>query len=337
MIVRTDPADSFTPSQASLGSVIVKLSPFSQAEIDALTRYAADMGFVVPYTPGTRPSVQGAPSTSESEDFAAVLGPHSAEFVAGYLFDISPAVDDRPFFFNRAPIVPWLAAHLGLSPSSGVRPSLGVAAQILLVSLVMTALGAALLLFLPYAAHRGRRDTTPSDSDEGCSGRCTLPASVSASFSSRWFSSKGSASTLVIPSTPLPSCSSRCCSRAPSVASFPGGQRGTVHCQRWMGSRGEVHLSNDGSARRLRITGWIPVELMKERPAIRISVGAHVVDSFVESRRDFEWTYAVGPDVLGTAPSVTLDIETSKTVQPPGDPRDLGIAIERVDWESARP
>jgi hypothetical protein len=34
---------------------------------------------------------------------------------------------------------------------------------------------------------------------------------------------------------------------------------------------------------------------------------------------------------------VTLAMETSKTVQPPGDPRDLGVAIERVDWGPDRP
>jgi hypothetical protein len=101
---------------------------------------------------------------------------------------------------------------------------------------------------------------------------------------------------------------------------------------RWMGSRGEVRLSNDGSARRLRIAGWIPTELLKESPTIRISMGGRAIGSFVESKSEFEWRYVVPPDVLGMAPSVTLVIETSRTVQAPGDPRDLGISIERVDW-----
>jgi hypothetical protein len=167
MIVRTDPADTLLPSTASLGSVMVKLSPFSQAEIDALTHYASEMGFVVPYTPGVQPSAQGAPSSSESRDFAAILGPHSAEFIAGYPFDISPSFDDRPFFFNRAPIVAWLASRVGLSSSPLGRAPLGVGGETLLVSLAMTALGAALLLFLPYAAHRGSPVASSPDSRRG--------------------------------------------------------------------------------------------------------------------------------------------------------------------------
>jgi hypothetical protein len=105
---------------------------------------------------------------------------------------------------------------------------------------------------------------------------------------------------------------------------------------RWMGSRGEVRLSNDGSVRRLRIVGWIPTELMKDFPAVRISMGGRTIGSFVESKREFEGSFVVVPDILGTAPSVTLVIETSQTVRAPGDPRDLGISIERVDWEPER-
>lgn len=105
---------------------------------------------------------------------------------------------------------------------------------------------------------------------------------------------------------------------------------------RWMGSRGEVRLRNDGSVRRLRIVGWIPTELMNESPTVRISIGGRAIARFVESKRDFEWRCVVVPEVLGTAPSVTLVIETSKTVQAPGDPRELGISIERVDWEPDR-
>jgi hypothetical protein len=175
MIVRTDGADTPTPSLASLGSVIVKLSPFSSEEIATLTRYASDMGFVLPYVPGATPAVEAEPSTLEERDFHEILGPRSAEFVAGYPFDISPVFDDRPFFFNRAPIVPWLAARVGVSRSPLGRAPLGVGAQTLLVSLVTTALGAALLLFLPYVAHRGSRKAAsgstpgalPTDSRRG--------------------------------------------------------------------------------------------------------------------------------------------------------------------------
>jgi hypothetical protein len=75
---------------------------------------------------------------------------------------------------------------------------------------------------------------------------------------------------------------------------------------------------------------------MKDFPAVRISMGGRTIGSFVESKREFEGSFVVVPDILGTAPSVTLVIETSQTVRAPGDPRDLGISIERVDWEPER-
>lgn len=105
---------------------------------------------------------------------------------------------------------------------------------------------------------------------------------------------------------------------------------------RWMGARGEVRLSNDGAARQLRIGGWLPTEYMSDKPTIRISLGAHTLGQFVENAREFEWKYVVGPDLLGPAPAVTLVIETSETVKAPGDPRDLGVSIDRLDWEPVR-
>ncbi len=105
---------------------------------------------------------------------------------------------------------------------------------------------------------------------------------------------------------------------------------------RWMGSRGQVRLLDDGTARKLRITGWLPLEFMKEPPTIRISVGGHAIDTFIPGKRDFDWEYLIRPQLLGSAPWVLLAIETNQTVHAPGDSRNLGVAIERVDWEPER-
>jgi hypothetical protein len=77
MVIRTDSADTHL---ASLGSILVKLSAFSSSEVARLSRYATDMGFVVPHVPGTKESA--SPLSGEQRDFGEVLGPRSAEFVA---------------------------------------------------------------------------------------------------------------------------------------------------------------------------------------------------------------------------------------------------------------
>jgi hypothetical protein len=102
---------------------------------------------------------------------------------------------------------------------------------------------------------------------------------------------------------------------------------------RWMGGRGEVRLANDGGDRRLRISGWVPLEFMSEPPTIRIELEGHLVETFVASKREFTWDWVIGRETIGASPSVVLRIETSRTARAPGDPRDLGLSIQRLDWD----
>jgi hypothetical protein len=153
MAIHTDTADTLMPS---LGSVLVKLSPFSLSEIAVLRRYATDMGFVLAYAP-EEPGVArpGAPS-QEQRDFGDLLGPRSSELLARYPYDIAPVFDDRPFFFNRTPIASWLASRLHISRSVQGAQTLSLGAQTLLISIVASGAGTLLLLFLPYLARRWR-------------------------------------------------------------------------------------------------------------------------------------------------------------------------------------
>lgn len=100
----------------------------------------------------------------------------------------------------------------------------------------------------------------------------------------------------------------------------------------WMGGRGELRLRNHGDTRTLRISGWIPMEFMKQPPRIRIGVDDRTLDDFVAPKREFVWEYVLGPELMGLGPTVLLVLETSQTVRAPGDPRDLGISIEQVSW-----
>jgi hypothetical protein len=144
MVVRTDPSETLL---ASLGSILIKMSPFTPSEVASLRAFAGDMGFFVPYAPG---------GPGGDRDFTELLGPGGPALVARYPYDISAVTDDRPFFFSRAPVLPWLAHHLGLFKSPVGNIPLGLGGQTLLVSAGTTAAATGLLLLLPYWVGRRR-------------------------------------------------------------------------------------------------------------------------------------------------------------------------------------
>ncbi len=146
MVVRTDPDRTHLPS---LGSILVKRSAFSPAEVETARTFAADMGFLVSYAPGNA-------AADENSGFHELLGPNPAALAATLPFDLSPVTDDRPFFFSRVPVMEWVAVRLGLSQSRVGEGNLDHGGQTLLICTVATALATALLLVLPYWASRRR-------------------------------------------------------------------------------------------------------------------------------------------------------------------------------------
>jgi hypothetical protein len=143
IVVRTNPDETTMPS---LGSILIKASPFTPEEIARMRNYAEEMGFLLPYYPG-----------GPSNDFAALLGPRSAETIADYPFDLSTVTDDRPFFFSRVPVIPRLLNQLGLSRSRLGSMPLDLGGRTLLGSVIATALATALLLLAPPLANLRRR------------------------------------------------------------------------------------------------------------------------------------------------------------------------------------
>jgi spermidine synthase len=220
-VVRTDPAET---QARSLASILVKRSAFTPAEIEALRRFATDLGFLLPHVPGaragdgpaaartgSRPSMAGAGATipggaeptkaaggpgprvatagagasgpgaaprSETTPgarlarspggdgrFAQLLGPGAAELAARLPFDLSPATDDRPFFFSHVPLLAWLGARLGMAAPRWASSTLGLGGTALLLALVVSLLATGALLLAPAlfrpagqpaAAGRGR-------------------------------------------------------------------------------------------------------------------------------------------------------------------------------------
>ena len=90
--------------------LLARRTPFAEPELAAARAFAAGRGFDLDYDPGAPTAVAGRFNTlagsSLHDDALALLGPGRAAFVAGYKFDLRPATDDRPYFFD---FVRWRA------------------------------------------------------------------------------------------------------------------------------------------------------------------------------------------------------------------------------------
>jgi hypothetical protein len=83
--------------------LLLKRSPFTPGEIEAIKRFATDRRFDLIYTPGIREAetniyVRMAPN-AYFDTFQKILNPETRQnFIRDYLFDIRPVCDDTPFF-----------------------------------------------------------------------------------------------------------------------------------------------------------------------------------------------------------------------------------------------
>ncbi|HEX9884930.1 MAG TPA: hypothetical protein VGA70_00505 [Longimicrobiales bacterium] len=153
-VVRTLSASTGYPS---LATILVGRSALTGDDVARLREWAGAMGFEVTYAPGGAGGAAGGGAAPGAEAFATLLGPGYAAYLASSPWDLTPVTDDRPFFFDRVPLVRWLGAGLGaLVGGGGVRVPLTLGGQTLLVAL-LASLGFTLVLVLaPVAAGLGR-------------------------------------------------------------------------------------------------------------------------------------------------------------------------------------
>jgi len=80
-------------AQGMNGSLLVKRSPYTAAELESLRAIARENKMRLLYVPGE--------TSSEHADIVSVItSPTWREYIAGHEFLIHPPTDDRPFFFN---------------------------------------------------------------------------------------------------------------------------------------------------------------------------------------------------------------------------------------------
>lgn len=128
-----------------LATTLFRRTPFTPQETADLVQQAEDLGFSVIYAPGLPP---------HDEVGAFIASDDHAASVAAYPLDISPATDDRPFFFNLVRFGDLLDASLS---TSGVWQTSMEAILILAAVLVFTTLIGLLFVLLPLWLGARRR------------------------------------------------------------------------------------------------------------------------------------------------------------------------------------
>jgi len=133
-----------SPSEG-LSTVLFKRSPFTPQEVAKATAEAKALGFEVLYAPG-------AVAKAEVGEFIEATDRQA--WIARYPLDISPATDDRPFFFNLARFGDLFVQYL---QGSGVTLSAFESLRILLLVTATTLSVGALLIIVPLVVGGRRR------------------------------------------------------------------------------------------------------------------------------------------------------------------------------------
>ncbi|HKE42872.1 MAG TPA: SAM-dependent methyltransferase [Casimicrobiaceae bacterium] len=150
-------------------TLLAKTSAFTTVEIEALKRFCRSRSFDVAYYPGIAVSETNRFNVLERPEFyqgaLALLGPDRDAFVASYKFNVAPATDDRPYFFQffKWRTLPELLALKG----QGGLPLLEWGYPVLVATLVQAVLAGVVLILLPLwlrSPVRGQGETTWSRS-----------------------------------------------------------------------------------------------------------------------------------------------------------------------------
>ncbi len=144
-VVTTNPTN-----RRKLATILIRQSPFTADELSRLRTWADNMDFIVSYSP------DDVGRGVSQNDFHQLLSPGYRQFVNDYPYDISAVYDDRPFFFDRVPLVRWLSYRLGVGNSRVGAGNLTLGVQTLLLSLIISAVFTFVLLFLPFVVGRLR-------------------------------------------------------------------------------------------------------------------------------------------------------------------------------------
>jgi spermidine synthase len=144
-------------------TLLVKKSELTDSDIEKIKTFCNSLGFDTAYYPGisatqaNRFNILREPVFFEAA--TALAGDSGAAFTQQYKFNITPATDDRPYFFN---FFKWglLGELIALKDQGGI-PLLEWGYIILIATLIQAAAASAVLILLPLVA--SRKNLIPKD------------------------------------------------------------------------------------------------------------------------------------------------------------------------------
>jgi spermidine synthase len=137
-------------------TLLVKNGSFAATEIAAIQAFAEARSFDVAWYPGM-PEAEANRFTRLAEPYlyrgaAALLGPDRKRFLEDYKFHITPATDDRPYFFR---FFKWeLLPELWSVRAQGGLAQVDAGYLVALAALSLSAMTSLVLILLPLAALR---------------------------------------------------------------------------------------------------------------------------------------------------------------------------------------
>ncbi len=154
-----DPADRLALIRSwNTATLLVKSGAFEPAEIAALRDFAAGRSFDLAYYPGIAAEEANRYNLLDQPYFfdaaTALLGPDAGDFIARYKFDIAPATDDRPFFYD---FFRWRSLpELWSLRTQGAAAMLDMGTLILFATLAQAVVFSVLLILAPLVIRRRR-------------------------------------------------------------------------------------------------------------------------------------------------------------------------------------
>lgn len=135
----------FLASNLNLATLVLSREPLTGEESQALQATAAKYKYNVLLSPGRQPATQVLADITASQD---QRGLEAA--TAGYLFDLSPPGDNRPFFFNQLRLGRWFEGlHQAFSADAGVVRGNIVATLTLVVIMLVSVILVVTTIVLP--------------------------------------------------------------------------------------------------------------------------------------------------------------------------------------------
>ncbi len=139
-------------------TLLIKKGDFTPEELEGVRGFARQRAFDLAYYPGMTRAEANRFNILDSpylyDGARALLGPERAAFMADYKFDLRPARDDRPYFFD---FFKWrsLPELLALS-RQGTMPLIEWGYLVLFATLVQAVAVSVVLILLPLAVWRRR-------------------------------------------------------------------------------------------------------------------------------------------------------------------------------------